>query len=568
MPERWLAPAVFVLAGLLVFAGLGSLPLTEPDEGRNTLVAAEMQAAGRWLVPSLAQVDYLDKPAFYFGLVGLSLSLLGPSEAAARLPSALAAMTLLGVAWGVVRRLAGGRIAALAVLGLATMPLFIAFARLVIFDMVLTLFVCAAVLAGHLAEATAGRRRRRWYLAAAAAAGLATLVKGPVGFLVPALVHLVSARASGQRGALRRSLAPVNVAVFVAVVLPWFVAVSLRVPEFPTYGIVYENLSRFTSSSFARNQPPWFYGMILGAGALPWSLLVPGGILLAWRTRALHTPLDRMCIVWSIVVVAFFSVSKSKQPAYVLSVCLPLAVLVARLLDAAISRPRGAAARQAWAALAGVSAAAGAGGIAAAVLLGRPDLLARMPGPTDQGGTLWLPVLPAIAGVCAVWLAAAAASSLRRSIPAAVACLALLLPGLLLVTAPAFAAYADARSSQGLAKRIPELPEEVEVACMRCFPSALAFTLGRPFRLVSDDGSELRSNYVRFTHERTGTMPSGIVPLTEVRPWLAGAERPVYLLANAEDRNTLAAIAAERGRDVTQLAPNIWGVLLPPDTGR
>jgi len=567
MPRRWLTPAVFLLAVLLLTAGLGLLPLTQPDEGRNALVAAEMQASGRWLVPTLGQVDYLDKPAFYFKLVGLSLALFGATEAAARLPSALAALTLVGVAWAFARRFLGVRVAALAALALASMPLFIGFARLVIFDMLLTLFVCLAILAGYLAETAQGAARRRWYLAGAAAAGLATLVKGPVGFVVPALVHLLAARWNGQRGVLRRSLAPANFVVFLALVLPWFVGVSLHVPDFPYYGIAYETLARFTTPTFHRNQPPWFYAMVLGAGALPWSLLVPGGALAAWRMRSALGPVDRLCLVWSIAVVLFFSLSRSKQPAYVLSVCVPLALLVARILDAALSRPRGAAAREVWRVLLALAVLAGLGGTAALALRANPELLARLPGPTAQRGGLWLPALPGVAGVCFALLGAALAARLWRSVPVAIACLALLLPGLLTVAAPSFEAYADARSSRAMARRILELPPATEIACLRCFPSALPFYLGRPITLVSDDASELRSNYVRFSIARDAALPPGIVPLGQLQSWLAGRSHPVYLLASDDDQKTLGAIAAERGVAVTRLSPSYWAALLPPAAG-
>lgn len=567
MTSRWRSLAVFALAAMLLCAGLGRMPLTQPDEGRNALVAAEMQASGRWLVPTLGHVDYLDKPAFYFKLVGLSLAALGPTETAARLPSALAALALVGATWLFARRFCGDRVAALAALALATMPLFIGFARLVIFDMVLTLFVCVAILAGHLAEAAQGAARRRWYLVGAGAAGMATLVKGPVGFVVPALVHFLASRANGQRGVLRRALAPANLLLFLALVLPWFVGVSLRVPDFPYYGLAYETLARFTTPAFQRNQPPWFYLLILGAGALPWTLLVPGGVLVVWRRRAVLSPVDRLCVVWSLAVVVFFSLSRSKQPAYVLSVCVPLALLVGRMLDAALERPAGAAARQLWGALLALAAIAAAGGGAALVLRASPDLLARLPGPTDQGGTLWLPALPGIAVVSAALMGVALIACLRRSLPVAVACLGLLLPGLLVVAEPSFAAYGEARSSRALARQILELPPSTEVACVRCFPSALPFYLGRPVTLVSDDASELRSNYVRFAIARDGALPPGIVPLTELGAWLAGRRQPVYLIAGEDDAQALGAIAAERGVGVTKLAPRYWAALLPPAAG-
>ena len=564
MTSRWIEAAVLTLACLTLFAGLGSLPLTQPDEGRNALVAAEMLASGRWLVPTFGQVEYLDKPALFFKLVGVSLAAFGHTEAAARLPSALAALALVAAVWAFARRFHGSRVGALAALSLATMPLFVAFARLVIFDMVLTLLVCLAIFAGFLAEEAPPARRRRWYLAAALAAGLATLVKGPVGFVVPALVHLVAARASGRRGALRRSLAPANVALFLAVVLPWFVGVSVVAPDFPYYGIVHETFARLTSESFQRNQPVWFYLFVLGAGALPWSLLAPAGAAAMWRLGRSLGSFDRLCIVWVLAVVAFFTLSRSKQPAYVLSVCVPLALLVGRALDAAIERSTGRAARALFGVLIAMCMLAAAGGAAATFAWMQPNLLERLPGPDGAGSALWHGVLPPAAGVCAVFVIAAAAARWRRSAPAALACLALLLPALLVATAPSFSAYAEARSSRAIARTMLSLPPEAEVACLRCFPSALPFYLGRPVTLVSHDATELRSNYVLFRIARDRVLPPGVVFEGDLDAWLAGRERPVYLLADEDGQQALAAIAAARGVGVRQVAPRYWAALVPP----
>jgi hypothetical protein len=180
---------------------------------------------------------------------------------------------------------------------------------------------------------------------------------------------------------------------------------------------------------------------------------------------------------------------------------------------------------------------------------------------------LWHPYLRQVALVCGGFFGLALAARLRRSVPLAVACLALVLPALLGVTARGFAAYAEARSSRALAHQILELPRGTDVACMRCFPSSLPFYLGRPVTLVSDDASELRSNYVDFRVTRDGIPPPGVVRRDGLEAWLAGHREPVYLLASDDEQQALAAVAAERGVGVTQLAPGLWAALLPPSAG-
>ncbi len=304
-----------------------------PDEGRNAEVGREMKVSGGWLVPTYNGADYLDKPAFYFKAVGLSLAAFGDTEFGARVPSMASGLLLLAITYAFCRRLSNRRSAALAVMVIATTPLFLAYSRIVIFDITLTLFTCGAIFAGFLAEENVGARRRNWYLAGSVAAGLGTLVKGPVGFIVPALVMLVFNYFDGQRGSIRRLLSPLNILVFFAIVLPWFIGVSLAHPDFPRYGIVEESFHRFTTGNFHRSKPVYYYPLIIAGTFFPWSLLLPGCVAAAWKRRAGWSRLDRLCVVWTIVVLIFFSLSNSKMPGYILSVAVSLGILIARMFD-------------------------------------------------------------------------------------------------------------------------------------------------------------------------------------------------------------------------------------------
>jgi 4-amino-4-deoxy-L-arabinose transferase-like glycosyltransferase len=192
--------------------------------------------------------------------VAFSLAAFGNNETAARIPSAVFGIALAALAFAFCRKIYGTRCGLLAAIVIVTTPLFVMNARTVIFDMALAFFVCGAIFAGYLAEEAEGRTRRNWYLLGAASAGFATLVKGPIGFLIPALVLLIFNRIEGRRGAWRRLLSPLNLLVFFGVTLPWFVGLCLAHRDFLHYGLVEETFRRFTTSkTFHRSRPVYFY---------------------------------------------------------------------------------------------------------------------------------------------------------------------------------------------------------------------------------------------------------------------------------------------------------------------
>jgi 4-amino-4-deoxy-L-arabinose transferase-like glycosyltransferase len=146
----WVGPFFALLfATWATFVHLGDFSLLSPDEGRNAEVAREMKVSGSWLVPTYDGATYLDKPAFFFKASALALKAFGDTEWAARLPSALSAWLWLMLLFAFCRRAYGPTTASLAVVVLALTPLFEAFARIVIFDMMLGLFVSSAILAAY-----------------------------------------------------------------------------------------------------------------------------------------------------------------------------------------------------------------------------------------------------------------------------------------------------------------------------------------------------------------------------------------------------------------------------------
>ena len=566
--KLWWIAAVTV-SGLALLWRLGGYPLVQPDEGRNAEVAREMEASGAWLIPTLNGIPYLDKPALYFKLVGLSMGMFGNSEWAARLPSALFGLATLGLVFAFCKREYTTARAATAVIMVATSPLYIMYSRLVIFDVALTFFITAAVLAGFCAERLPGPVRWHWHAAWAAAAGLGTLVKGPVGFVEPALVLTTFFLLEGRRDALRRLFAPRNLLLFSAIVLSWFVGVSYRFPDFPYYGVVHESILRYTTDEFNRNHPLYFYPAVLVAGFFPWSLFLLDPLSRAWRAYARLESVERLCLLWIAVTLVFFSFSHSKLPGYLLIVAAPIALLASRCFDS-VPDERSLGARPTV-----IRRSSFALGILYAGLAVALVLVVLLPGFHHRAAQVdamvveeltqrWVFIAGALGLLAVLAMGAWRTQSARAALAAFTA-----LPLVLVVAGfGPWIRVAERRSARSLAAAVDSRAAGAEIVCVRCFPTSLPFYLGRTLTVVTETGSELSSNYIPFALERGDPWPRALVRGNEFKARVASRSQPLFLLADdsfAHDsgRPELEALARAYDIRVEPVAPGYVGALIP-----
>jgi 4-amino-4-deoxy-L-arabinose transferase-like glycosyltransferase len=388
-----------------------------------------------------------------------------------------------------------------------------------------------------------------------------------VGFLVPSLVLAGWYGVERRAGAIRRLVAPRNLLVFLAIVLPWFLGVSYWHPDFPYYGVVHESLQRYTTTTFHR-QPVYFYGFVLAVLFLPWSLLFPESGLLAWRLRGRLTRLDRLCVTWVVVVVVFFSLSRSKLPHYILSVAFPVGILTARLFDSALRQgPQSPSARAVQRVVVLVAVVAAAAGAAAVALAVRPALLSglerRWPVLGDPAFPAPLAIAAALASIGGLALASAWWREPRLAL---IGLLAIPLAAIALGP-PLWVRLAEPSSSRTLAQRIRALGPEVEVACLACYPTALPFYLGHPITVITRHGLELASNYLTFSLARGAPWPDTLVRRDDLGSWLERKDHPVLILARERSSGKLAPAVGARDAEVERYPGRFVGVVLRPGGG-
>ena len=335
--------AILILLTLYIcyFSHLGAIGFVGPDEPRYAWIAREMAETGDWVTPRLYGKPWFEKPPLFYWGAALCFKLFGAGEAAARLPSAMAALlATLALAW-LAFRLYGAETARWLLLLLPTTAGMIGFSHAAATDMpfsaMLTIaMVCAAVVLGLTRNENSPIIPQTPWLALVLFGfflGLAVLAKGPAGIILTGGGVFFWALFTRRWRDAFRLFHPAALASFCLTALPWYILCGRRNPDFFRIFIIEHNFKRYTTPEFRHIQPFWFYGGVLLIALLPWTGIFLGSLakgianLWRWRSAAESTWLF---ISWAGFCVLFFSVSQSKLPGYVLPSVPAIGLLATR----------------------------------------------------------------------------------------------------------------------------------------------------------------------------------------------------------------------------------------------
>lgn len=330
--QRGWSRLLFLVCLVILFYGLGSTALFEPDEGRNAEKAREILLLGDWVTPHQNFLPTLDKPIFFYWLVALSFKIFGLAEWPARLPSSLAAVGCLLLVYRFARTQWGAWEALWSCLALVTSIEFVILSRIVILDMTFTLFITWALMSFYAAQQSIHSKSRTnlHWLSMYAAMGAATLVKGLLGVIVPGLVIFFYVVLSRKWFLLRQMRIIAGGVVYLGIVAPWYLWAEMRNPGYLRYFLWEEHFVRFLTPYFGRTKGWYYFFVVVGIGFLPWSVILPVTVRSLWKRRA-HD-VSHFLALWVLVPFVFFSFSHSKLPHYILPIFPALALLTGRAL--------------------------------------------------------------------------------------------------------------------------------------------------------------------------------------------------------------------------------------------
>jgi 4-amino-4-deoxy-L-arabinose transferase-like glycosyltransferase len=336
VPSRSARLALLFLLGAALLSyvvDLGGSSIWDANEAYYVETPREMIESGNYVTPQFNYEPRTNKPVLSYWVVAGLYRVFGVSVGVERVAIAAAALVIIAAAWFLARAASPHALApVLAAAGLAASPRFFMFARRILVDVLLTAFMTLILLFFALAERYP-HRRRAFLLAMYVCVGLGVLTKGPVAAALPALVFAIYLVCYGELRRIRTMMIPTGLAIVLVIVAPWYVALYQESgwTHISTF-ILGENLDRYTSAIGQQGRGPLYYLPVLLTDALPWSLLLPVAIAV-WirerRERWKHPDfrIRTLLLLWTAVIVGFFSLSSTKQDLYIFPVVAAVAVL-------------------------------------------------------------------------------------------------------------------------------------------------------------------------------------------------------------------------------------------------
>jgi 4-amino-4-deoxy-L-arabinose transferase-like glycosyltransferase len=494
--ERWLPRLPRpVMAALLVVLALGAalpafttLPPVDRDEARFAQASKQMVETGNIVDIRFQNGTRYKKPIGIYWLQAATVAVVGkPGDRVIwhyRLPSLIAALIAVLLSARIGSIFGGPQAGRAAGLMMAGSFLLLAEAHLATTDasLLATILAAQTVLAGLYARAHGAGFEPGGFQPPGVAAlavfwgalAASVLLKGPVGPMVVGLTVLALALAHRRLGWLRALRPLYGFIGFLALTLPWFVAITIRSGgAFWAEALGHDLLGKVVAAQESHGAPPGSYLAAL------WITFFPGAVALAlalpaiWRGRGQTGAV--FALAWVVPAWIVFEASPTKLMHYVLPLYPGLA------LAAALAWPEAMAAglrRWQW--------------TAAAVLMAVPVVL--LLAAAGYGVTLGArPVLPAALGLLALGCGAALAVPALRGGSGTAALLGLWLMG---------AGFAGGLLA--VAARIPALwPAPAIVALAAPTPAC-------PARPIVTDGYDEPSLVFLAPATERATVPQGV----------------------------------------------------------
>ena len=325
--ERWAIPGLILAFVVFYLLPLMIHGLWIPDETRYAQIGQDMLHSGNWVAPHFMGLRYFEKPIAGYWMIAIGQAVFGDNLFGVRIASALSTGLSVWLVWLIAGRLwRDPRKRFASTLIYMSFGLVAGQAGYANLDPQFTFWVNLSLVAVWFAFDSNTRCARlcAWAVLGLAC-GMGFMTKGFLAWLLPVLIAVPYALWQ-RRIKEVLSYGPLAILVAVAICLPWALAIHHQEPDFWQFFFWNEHIRRFSAADAQHTQPWWFYLPILLAASLPWAALLPNTLIDACKQR--REPVTGFLLLWLLLPLAIFSLSKGKLPTYIMPCLLPLALLM------------------------------------------------------------------------------------------------------------------------------------------------------------------------------------------------------------------------------------------------
>lgn len=303
------------------------------DEPLYIGIAREMFRNHTWIVPTYHGAPAFYKPPLLYWMMIAAFKLFGNTLFAARLPAALFGIGTVLITAMLGEKLFGDRGRLAGWLLLTTIPGMYAYGRASLMDIPLVFFITLALYFG----VRAADEKRDWLFGFSfLSIGVAGLLKGPVGCLIPAIPLLwITLRTNSWENL--RTWKPIAAAAAALLILAFWPIMLV----FRGYGeswlhffVFQENFGKFSSHLDPTTHPTpisviWIH---LFSQFLPWSFFLLAAALLYILNKEARENYYPFLMIWILTVGLIFMLPAKKLSHYTLPAIPPCALLVTGLI--------------------------------------------------------------------------------------------------------------------------------------------------------------------------------------------------------------------------------------------
>ena len=327
MTQRWTIPLLVLAFIAFYLLPLGTHGLWIPDETRYAQIGQQILVDGNWITPHFMDLRYFEKPIAGYWMIAIGQAIFGENLFGVRIASAIATGLSVFLAYAVARRLWNDpRKSFACALVYMTFGLIAGQAGYSNLDPQFTLWVNLSLVALWFAvDSRTTRDRLISWAVLGFACGMGFMTKGFLALLLPVLIALpYMVWQKRFLELVKYGLVAMLVAALVS--LPWILAVHAQEPDYWNFFFWHEHIRRFAGEDAQHGRPWWFYLPLMVLASLPWAALLPATFKDAWQNKR-HASVVFL-LMWLLLPLALFSLSKGKLPTYIMPCMLPLALLL------------------------------------------------------------------------------------------------------------------------------------------------------------------------------------------------------------------------------------------------